>query len=44
MTRKHITIIDDTGRDLKGSVTPHPAIKIDIEATKLIADLFKKFE
>ena len=31
-------------RDLKGSVVPHPAIKIDIEATKLIADLFKKFE
>ena len=38
--------IDEEGvvvRDLKGSVIPHPAIKIEQDATKVIADLFKKF-
>ncbi len=29
-------------RDLKGSVIPHPAIKIEIEAGKIICDLLKK--
>ena len=29
-------------RDLKGSVIPHPAIKIEIDAGKIISDLIKK--
>ena len=29
-------------RDMKGSVIPHPAIKIEIDAGKIIADLIKK--
>ena len=29
-------------RDLKGSVIPHPAIKIEADATKLIAELITK--
>ena len=29
-------------RDLKGSVVAHPAIKIESDATKLIADLLRK--
>lgn len=29
-------------RDMKGSVIPHPAIKIEMEAGKMIADLIKK--
>ncbi len=29
-------------RDMKGSVIAHPAIKIEIDATKLIADLLGK--
>jgi len=29
-------------RDMRGSVIPHPAIKIEIEAGKIIADLCKK--
>lgn len=29
-------------RDMKGSVIPHPAIKIEIEAGKIIADLVGK--
>ena len=31
-------------RDLKGSVIPHPAIKIEADAIKLIADLLKRSE
>lgn len=29
-------------RDMKGSVIPHPAIKIETEAGKMIADLLAK--
>ena len=29
-------------RDMKGSVIPHPAIKIEIDASKMIADLLHK--
>jgi len=39
--------IDEEGivvRDLKGSVIPHPAIKIEADAIKLIADLLKRSE
>ena len=31
-------------RDLKGSVVPHPAIKIEQDATKLIAELLNKYK
>ena len=31
-------------RDLKGSVIPHPAIKIEHDAAKVVADIFKKFK
>jgi len=31
-------------RDLRGSVIPHPAIKIEADAIKLMADLLKKSE
>ena len=37
--------INDEGivvRDMKGSVIPHPAIKIEIDAGKIIADLLAK--
>ena len=37
--------IDQEGvvvRDLKGSVIPHPAIKIEIDATKLLSELLNK--
>jgi len=37
--------IEDEGivvRDLKGSVVPHPALKIEQDATKIIADLLSK--
>ena len=30
-------------RDMKGSVIQHPAIKIEIEAGKVITDLLKKY-
>ena len=30
-------------RDLRGAIVPHPAIKIEKEATKLIAELIAKF-
>ena len=30
-------------RDLKGSVVPHPGIKIELDAIKTIADLCKKY-
>ena len=29
-------------RDIKGSVIPHPAIKIEIEAGRIVADLISK--
>lgn len=29
-------------RDMRGSVIPHPAIQIELTATKLVADLLKK--
>lgn len=38
--------IDEEGevvRDTKGSVIPHPAIKIEQDATKLLHELFKKY-
>ena len=31
-------------RDLKGSVIPHPGIKIEQDATKLISEIIKKFK
>lgn len=37
--------IDEEGivvRDMKGSVIAHPAIKIEIDANKMIVDLIKK--
>lgn len=37
--------IDEEGivvRDMKGSVIPHPAIKIEADAVKLYTDLLKK--
>ena len=37
--------IDEEGivvRDLKGAVVPHPAIKIEQDTIKLVADLLKK--
>jgi len=37
--------IDEEGivvRDMKGSVIPHPAIKIEIEAGKIIAEMIQK--
>jgi len=37
--------IEDEGivvRDLKGSVVPHPALKIEQDVTKIIADLLSK--
>ena len=37
--------IDDEGivvRDLKGSVIPHPAIKIEADATKLMSELISR--
>jgi len=30
-------------RDMKGSVIPHPAIKIENDACKIITDLLKKY-
>ena len=39
------TRIDEEGivvRDLKGSIVPHPALKIEQDATKIIADLLQK--
>ena len=39
--------IDEEGivvRDMKGSVIAHPALKIEIDAGKIIADLMKKHE
>ena len=37
--------IDEEGivvRDLKGAIVPHPAIKIEQDCIKLVADLLKK--
>mgnify|MGYP003640760349 CR=1 FL=1 len=31
-------------RDPRGTVIPHPAIQIEIGATKLAADLFRKYQ
>jgi len=38
--------VDEEGqvvRDMKGSVIPHPAIKIEQEATKMAIDLIRKY-
>jgi len=40
------TRIDEEGqvvRDMKGSVIPHPAIKIEQDATKMAIDLIRKY-
>jgi len=38
--------VDEEGqvvRDMKGSVIPHPAIKIEQDATKMAIDLIRKY-
>ena len=43
-SKQRIDIEGIVVRDLKGSVISHPAIKIEQDATKLIADMVKKFK
>jgi hypothetical protein len=40
--KKRIELEGLVVRDMKGSVIPHPAIKIELDAMKLISDLLMK--